>query len=104
MSHFHLSAEAELDLDDIFTYLNQLPLEPGDRIADALQGMLESIGAQPLLGAPHSHLTRLLGQEVRSRLVPPYRIYYRLGTSVPEVIAILHGARNQTSILGRRFQ
>jgi plasmid stabilization system protein ParE len=97
LSHFHLSAEAELDLDDIFTYLNQLPLEPGDRIADALQGMLESIGA-------HSHLTRLLGQEVRSRLVPPYRIYYRLGTSVPEVIAILHGARNQTSILGRRFQ
>jgi plasmid stabilization system protein ParE len=50
------------------------------------------------------HLTRLLGEEVRSRLVHPYRIYYRLGASTPEVIAILHGARDQRSILGERFQ
>jgi plasmid stabilization system protein ParE len=104
LSRFHLSAEAELDLDDILTYLDQLPLEPGDRIAESLQGILESIGTQPLLGAPHSQLTRLLGQEVRSRLVPPYRIYYRLGKNIPEIIAILHGARDQTSILGNRFQ
>ena len=104
MSRFHLSAEAKLDLDDILAYLDELPLEPGNRIAESLQGMLEGIGAQPLLGAPHSHLTRLLGQEVRSRLVPPYRIYYRLSTNIPEIIAILHGARGQSSILGNRFQ
>ena len=104
MSRFHLSAEAELDLDEILAYLDQLPLEPGDRIAESLQGMFESIGAQPLLGAPHSHLSRLLGQEVRSRLVPPYRIYYRLGANIPEIIAILHGARDQSSLLGNRFQ
>jgi toxin ParE1/3/4 len=104
LSRFHLSAEAELDLDEILAYLDQLPLEPGDRIAESLQGMFESIGSQPYLGASHSHLTRLLGQEVRSRLVPPYRIYYRLGKSIPEIVAILHGARDQSSILGSRFQ
>ena len=66
--------------------------------------MLQSVGKQPYLGTSHSHLTRLLGEEVRSRLVHPYRIYYRLGASTPEVIAILHGARDQRSILGERFQ
>jgi plasmid stabilization system protein ParE len=104
LSRFRFSIDAERDLEDILEYLDQLPLEPGDRIAESLQAMFESIGSQPYLGAPHSHLTRLLGQEVRSRLVPPYRIYYRLGSRIPEIIAILHGARDQSSILGSRFQ
>jgi plasmid stabilization system protein ParE len=58
---------------------------------------------QPYLGLHHSELTRLLGEEVRSRLIAPYRIYYRLGRSGPEIISILHGARNQRSILTSRF-
>jgi len=33
LSRFLLSAEAEHDLDEILTYLNQLPIEPGNRIA-----------------------------------------------------------------------
>ena len=104
MSRFFLSPDAQNDLEDIRAYLNGVPREYAKPIAISIQAMLRDIGSQPYLGTSHSHLTRLLGQEVRSRLVPPYRIYYRLGTSVPEVIAILHGARNQTSILGRRFQ
>ncbi len=104
MTPFHFSAEAEIDLDEILEYLDALPVGPGDRVAQAIQEMIESIAAQPYLGTSHSSLTRLLGQEVRSRLVPPYRIYYRMGAKVPEIIAILHGARDQRSILGARFQ
>lgn len=104
MSRFFLSAEAARDLDEILEYLDRLPDAPAERIGQSLQSMLESIAMRPLLGAPHSHLTRLLGEEVRSRLVPPYRIFYRLGKSAPEVIAILHGARDQRSIMDSRFQ
>jgi plasmid stabilization system protein ParE len=103
VSRFFLSAEAARDLDEILEYLDRLPDAPAERIGQSLQSMLESI-AMRSLGAPHSHLTRLLGEEVRSRLVPPYRIFYRLGKSAPEVIAILHGARDQRSIMDSRFQ
>jgi len=104
LSRFFLSAHAERDLDEILAYLNQIPFQPAERIAQSLQVALERIATQPLLGMPHSQLTRLLGEEVRSRLAPPYRIFYRMGNKVPEVIAILHGARDRSSILGRRFQ
>jgi plasmid stabilization system protein ParE len=92
------------DLEAIGSYLEELPLEPANRIAARLEQALQSIANQPYLGLPHSHLTRLMGQEVRSRLVHPYRIFYSVGSSVPEIFAILHGSRDQSSILGRRFQ
>jgi plasmid stabilization system protein ParE len=104
LSRFLLSPDAEDDLDDILSYLDELPREPADRIALSIQTMLHNIGKEPYLGAPHSALTRLIGEEVRSRLVYPYRVFYRLGKKVPEVFAIRHGARDIQSLLGRRFQ
>ena len=104
LNRFHLSADADRDLDEILTYLDQLPLEPGNRIAQSLQSALLTIAKNPYLGSANSHLTLLLGEEIRSYLVYPYRIFYRASRTVPEIIAILHGARDQSSILGRRFQ
>ena len=104
MNRFYLSADANRDLDEILAYLDELPLEPGDRIAQSLQTALSTIAQHPFLGTAHSHLTHLLGEEIRSYLVYPYRIFYRAGRTVPEIIAILHGARDQSSILTRRFQ
>jgi plasmid stabilization system protein ParE len=104
LSRFLLSIDAEFDLDEILAYLDEIPQDPGDRIAQSIQTMLESIGSQPYLGTQQSHLTRLLGEEVYSRLAYPYRIYYRLVKSIPEVFAILHGARDQRSILDSRFK
>jgi plasmid stabilization system protein ParE len=46
----------------------------------------------------------MLGVEVRSRLTHPYRIYYRLGSATPEIIAVLHTARDTQTILAERFQ
>jgi hypothetical protein len=76
LSRFHLSPDAECDLDEILAYLDQLPRQIGDRIGESLEMMLHSIGKQPYLGLQDSYLTRLIGEEVRSRLVLPYRIYY----------------------------
>lgn len=83
MSRFFLSPAAQNDLENIRASVNGVPSGHAKPIAISIQAMLLSIGSQPLLGTAHSHLTRLLGQEVRSRLVPPYRIYYRLGAKIP---------------------
>jgi len=104
LSRFHLSPDAEVDLDEILAYLDELPQQAADRIGQSLQTMLHSIGRQPYLGVRSSYLTRLIGEEVHSRLVYPYRIYYRVGKNIPEVFAILHGAHDQRSILNSRFQ
>ena len=97
------SAYADFDLDDILAYLDGLPDEPANRILDSIEETLQSIAKQPYLCAAHSELTRLLGEEVRSRLVSPYRIFYRVGRSGPEILSILHGARDQRNLLTSRF-
>ena len=103
MNHQALSPEAERDLDEINAYLSQAPVSAARRVIDSIQDTLHSIMEQPYLGLHHSELTRLLGEEVRSRLVAPYRIYYRVGGSGPEIISILHGARDQPNLLASRF-
>lgn len=82
------------DLDDIRIYLQEIPLLHALRVVQQLQVTLHSIGVQPMLGVAQSELTRLLGQEVRSRLTGSYRLFYRLGSDAPEIFAILHTARD----------
>ena len=54
-------------------------------------------------GAAHSSLTLLYAREVRSRFADPYRSFYTLTGSIPEIIAILHGKRDHTTILTSRL-
>ena len=104
MNRFFISPDATGDIDEILDYIDQLPIGPGERVVDELQAMILNIAAQPYLGAPHSYLTRLIGHEARSRVVGPYRIFYRLKSSHPEIIAVLHSARDIRGILSVRFQ
>ncbi len=102
MSRFLLSRFAEEDLDEVIAYLGSLPLEPGNRVGGAIRHTLESIGKNPMLGVTQSELSQVGGYEVRSRVVPPYRIFYRLAGRAPEVLGILHGARDVDAIMLRR--
>jgi len=104
VSRFYLSPDANRDLDEIESYLDSLPREPAIRGGSAIMQTLLGIADHPYQGAAHSTLSRILGMEVRSRLTFPYRIYYRLDKNAPEVIAILHMARDTRSILIERFQ
>jgi plasmid stabilization system protein ParE len=97
------SADGRDDLAEILDYFGQIPDGPANRILDSLEETFQSILTHPYLGAAHSELTRLLGEEIRSRLVASYRIYYRLGRSGSEIISILHGARDQRNVLTSRF-
>ena len=104
MSRFFLSPHAQGDLVEIKAYFESIPKEPADRTARALQATLRSIANNPYQGVGQSELTRIAGVEVRSRLVHSYRIFYSLGGSAPEIVGVLHTARNIASIMAKRLQ
>jgi plasmid stabilization system protein ParE len=99
-----LSPFASRDLDELISYLDGLPLEPANRIGSSVRRMLENIGENPLRGPEQSELTRIMGFEVRSRLVASYRVLYRVGSTVPEIIGILHAARDIPAIMAERVR
>ena len=104
MSRFFLSPHAHSDLTAIKTYLETVPKEPALRIARALQRTLISIADNPYHGIAQSELTRLAGVEVRSRLVHSYRILYIVGDTAPEIIGIMHTARDIASTMEQRLR
>jgi len=104
MTLSQLSPDARRDLAEIRLYLTQLPVQPAKKIIREIKAMLRRIAENPYIGHAHSDLTRIAGKEIRSRLCGAYRIYYRLGQSVPEVFAIRHTARDTRGILANRLQ
>ena len=104
MSRFYLTRDAAADLEEIRSYLRPVPERFALPIRRGLRSLLEEIAAYPDRGANHSQATRLLGQEVRTRALPPYRIFYRDHIGTPEVLAILHMARDGDSILSERLK
>ncbi len=104
MSRFILSEAADRDIDDILEHLDAIEKAPARRIGRNIQRVLTSIGRNPFLGSPQSEFTRLAGTEIRSRLVESYRIFYTVGAPTPEIVAILHTARDIHSIMACRLQ
>jgi plasmid stabilization system protein ParE len=104
LKRFFISPAANQDLDEFRQYIDSLPSQPGDRMAHALGAVLLSIAANPYLGQASSALTRIAGEEIRSRLLGKYRVIYRFSRSAPEIIGILHTARDIPAILAQRLQ
>ncbi len=104
MSRYFLSRPAANDLAQIRNYLDPIPERYTRLIRQGLRHIIEDIGLNPQRGAIHSEATRLLGEEVRSRIFPPYRLFYRDSHAIPEIVAILHTARDVSSILMERLQ
>ncbi len=99
-----MSSDARRDLAQIKAWMDDLPAAPARRIANALRNAFDSIASNPFEVPADSALTRLFGQEVRSRLIKPYRVYYFTDGRHPEIIAILHGNRDKSAILAARVQ
>jgi plasmid stabilization system protein ParE len=104
MNRFVLSRHAQRDLEEIRAYSQSKPRKSHLKIGRALQKTLRSIAGAPFLGTVQSEFTRLAGTEIRSRLVDPYRIFYTVGAPTPEILAILHSARDIHSIMTVRLQ
>jgi len=101
---FRLSPDADHDLDLILAYLETIPGKPRWKIAASIQKALLSIASFPHRGAPQSELTRLAGEEVRSRLVHSYRIIYKVGSGFPDIMGVLHTSRDIAGTIAPRLQ
>ena len=104
MKEFRLSPPAQYDLEQIRLYLAEVPLAAAQKAKLKLRNGLLLIAQHPMLGLGESELTRQMGEEIRSRVVAPYRVFYRASRTPTDIIAILHGARDIESILRNRLQ
>jgi plasmid stabilization system protein ParE len=85
-------------------HLRSIPDVPARKIAVALQMTFRSIAENPYQGAGQSELTRISGAEIRSRLVQSFRIFYIVSGIAPEIVGVLHTARDISSIMAKRLQ
>jgi plasmid stabilization system protein ParE len=104
VNRLHLSRSASEDLDEIRRYLDTIPRRYAQPIAKAIRALLEEVAAHPDRGSSYSAATLVLHQEIKSRALPPYRIFYRVQDQIPEVVAVVHMARDVESILAKRLQ
>ena len=90
---YRLSALAEQDLDDIWSYVAEdASLETADRLIDAIFDRFELLVEQPRMGRNRPEF----GEGVRSIVVESYVIYYRHEQDVL-IARVLHGRRDQAA-------
>jgi toxin ParE1/3/4 len=85
-----VSDEADNDLMQIFSYLNQQSPQATQSLLDAINRRFVSLGSFPLLGTPRPDL----GQDVRSAIVSPYLILYAARRDHVTILRVLHGSRD----------
>jgi len=91
------SEAASIDLEGIFDFIRQ---DSPQNAAAVIRGLLSAIDSLEIL--PHRYPVledslRLLGRELRSMPVPPFKVRYHvddLGLAVI-VVGVRHGARNE---------
>ncbi len=90
---YRLSAHAEKDLDDIWSYVAEdASLETADRLIDAIFDRFELLVEQPRMGRNRPEF----GEGVRSFVVESYVIYYRHDQDLL-IARVLHGRRDQAA-------
>jgi toxin ParE1/3/4 len=89
---FHVSKEAEEDLDEIFVYwARRGGLEVADRIVEAIGERFALLGDFPNGGRRCDEIA----PGVRSFPTGKYLIYYRKSRRAVEILHVFHGARDR---------
>src|SRR5215207_62336 len=89
------SSDADLDLLDIWGYLaRDTSRSVADRTARGIRRSCDRLIRLPHLGRPRGDL--LPG--IRSLLVNPYVVFYRLQNNEVEIVRVLHGRRDIDAI------
>ena len=97
MKPVYFSPEAESDLADVWSYVAQWDEDAADRLIDRIRSLRTRLSDHPLSGRNRDELAA----GIRSVLVRPYIVYYRVGDDGVEVIRVFHGARDQAAALSR---
>jgi toxin ParE1/3/4 len=90
---------AKQDLLDIWRYYARVASpEIADNMLRRLAGASEAIARNPLARRARDDLV----PELRSALVPPHTIFFRLADGDIEIVRVLHERRDFPALFGRR--
>jgi toxin ParE1/3/4 len=85
-----VSDEADDDLMQIFSYLNQQSPQATQSILDAIDRCFVNLTSFPLRGSPRPDL----GRDVRSAIVSLYLVLYAARRDHVTILRVLHGSRD----------
>jgi toxin ParE1/3/4 len=92
------SPEADKDMLDIWAYYARVASpEIADNLLREIDRIGDGIGENPLLSRQRDDLLPGL----RSFIVRPHVIFFRIGDGAVEVVRVLHGRRDFPTIFGR---
>lgn len=94
MAKIARSAQAELDLIDIWNYIAKDSFAAADNLLDHIESVCKTLARSPLLGRSRDEL----GIGLRSFSVNNYLIFYRPRKSGIVVVRVLSGHRNLDAI------
>jgi len=101
VKEYFLSVEAELDLDEIWSYIAQDKIDAADRWIARLFDAFEALARTPGMGHTRKDLT---DHPVLFWPVGAYLILYRVQTERIEIVAVTQGGRDIPSFLRPRAQ
>ena len=85
-----VSDEADNDLMQIFSYLNQQSSQATPSILEAINSCFVNLTSFPLRGSPRPDL----GRDVRCAIVSPYLVLYAARRDHVTILRVLHGSRD----------
>lgn len=99
-----LTADAEIDLEDLFDYiaLHDSPTA-ANRVLDRTGQALASLSSLPERGSYPKELLALGIRDYRQIFFKPYRLIYRVINAKVYVYLIVDGRRDMQSLLARRL-
>ncbi|HEY7118340.1 MAG TPA: type II toxin-antitoxin system RelE/ParE family toxin [Tepidisphaeraceae bacterium] len=96
--HFrHRTAQARLDLLNIWNYIAERNFDAADKVRDELYDAFGRLADMPGLGHTREDLA---DKRHRFWSVPPDVIMYRPETRPLQIVMIVHGARDLRALLG----
>jgi toxin ParE1/3/4 len=95
MAEVRRSAQAEIDLETILEDLQQNNPAAAERYATAFYDKGQMLAQFPEIGRSRPEIA----PNLRSTLVHPYVVFYRLEGDVVQIIRILHGKRDLRRIM-----
>jgi toxin ParE1/3/4 len=95
MAEIRRTPQAEIDLETILEDLQQKNPAMAERYATAFDDKSQRLAQFPEIGRSRPEIA----PNLRSTLVHPYVIFYRLEGDAVQIIRILHGKRDLRSII-----
>jgi len=99
MFPYVLSPDALQDLQDIWDFIASDNVVAADKLEDELFEAFEMLAKRPGMGHARSDLAE---RNVQFWPVGKYLIVYRGFPSPPQVVAVLHGARDVAEVIRKR--